>query len=186
MLATLDALPSHHRDALMLREFEGRSHEEIGDALGVSPAQAKALIHRAKGTFRKAWTNGDRRGLAAIVPILLAPFRLPGLRRLVEPARDAVANASATATQVAVNVTAAPAAAQTAMSAADKVTAVALTVIVAGSATVGAVAIRHATKPAAKPSPFGRRGRVGPDGPGGRRRAPEDEACRASQGQAER
>jgi hypothetical protein len=87
------------------------------------------------------------------MPILLAPFKLPGLRRLVEPARDAVVNASATATQVAVNVTAAPAAAQTAMSAADRVTAVALTVIVAGSATVGAVAIRQAAKPAAKPSP---------------------------------
>ena len=152
--SVLGEIPDHHRDALVLREFEGRSHEEIGDALGVSPAQAKALIHRAKKSFRRAWgEDGERRGIAAFAPILLAVFRLPGLRRLAGSAREVVANASATATQVAVNVTAAPAAVQTSMSVADKVTAAALTVIVAGTATVGAVAIRRAAKPAAKPSP---------------------------------
>ena len=152
--SVLGEIPDHHRDALVLREFEGRSHEEIGDALGVSPAQAKALIHRAKKSFRRAWgEDRERRGIAAFAPILLAVFRLPGLRRLAGSARDVVANASATATQVAVNVTAAPAAVQTSMSVADKVTAAALTVIVAGTATVGAVAIRRAAKPAAKPSP---------------------------------
>ncbi len=152
--SVLGEIPDHHRDALVLREFEGRSHEEIGDALGVSPAQAKALIHRAKKSFRRAWgEDGERRGIAAFAPILLAVFRLPGLRRLAGSAREVVANASATATQVAVNVTAAPAAVQTSMSVADKVTAAALTVIVAGTATVGAVAIRRAAKPVAKPSP---------------------------------
>ena len=54
----LSEIPDHHREALVLREFEGRSHEEIGEALGVSPQQAKALIHRAKKSFRRAW---DRR-----------------------------------------------------------------------------------------------------------------------------
>ena len=33
----LSSIPDHHRDALVLREFEGRSHEEIGEALGMSP-----------------------------------------------------------------------------------------------------------------------------------------------------
>ena len=61
--------PDHHREALVLREFEGRSHEEIGEALGVSPQQAKALIHRAKKSFRRAWDRGgDRRGVAALAP----------------------------------------------------------------------------------------------------------------------
>jgi len=73
----LASIPDHHRKALMLREFEGRSHEEIGDALGVTPHQAKALIHRAKKSFRRAWDqSGDRRGVAALAPIFLMPVVL--------------------------------------------------------------------------------------------------------------
>ncbi|MGH2596946.1 MAG: RNA polymerase sigma factor, partial [Actinomycetota bacterium] len=130
---------------LVLREFEGRSHEEIASAMGVSPDQAKALIHRAKKSFRRAWDGEvERRGIAALAPILLAPFKLPGfLRRLAQPAHDAVANVAATAQQAAVQVTASPAVAQGSVSIADKVTAAALTVIVAGTVSVGAVAIRH-------------------------------------------
>ena len=138
-----------------MREFEGRSHEEIGEALGMSPQQAKALIHRAKKSFRRAWDQGgERRGVAALAPIiLLAPFRLPGfLRRLWQPAHDVVASATATAQQAAIQVTAAPAVTQGAASMADKVTAAAITVIVAGTVSVGAVAIRHAQKPP-KPTP---------------------------------
>jgi len=155
--STLSSIPGHHRDALVLREFEGRSHQEIGDALGVSPKQAKALIHRAKKSFRRAWDEQtERRGIAALAPILLAPLRLPGLlRRLFEPVRDAVAGAAASVQQAAVQVTAAPAVAQSTISVADKVTAAALTVIVAGTVGVGAVAIRHkdkAPKPAAAAS----------------------------------
>ena len=67
--STLSSIPDHHREALVLREFEGRSHEEIGDALGVTPQQAKALIHRAKKSFRRAWDQGgERRGVAAPLP----------------------------------------------------------------------------------------------------------------------
>ncbi|MGH2595213.1 MAG: RNA polymerase sigma factor [Actinomycetota bacterium] len=158
--STLSEIPQHHREALVLREFEGRSHEEIGDALGVSPQQAKALIHRAKKSFRRAWGEEDRRGIAGLAPILLMPFRLPGLlRKLLQPAHDVVANATASAQQAAIQVTAAPAAAQGAMSAMDKVTAAALTVIVAGTVSVGAIAIRQnarSNKPppvAASPAP---------------------------------
>ena len=140
----------------MLREFEGRSHEEIGDDPGRdSPKQAKALIHRAKKSFRRAWDQGgERRGVAALAPIiLLSPFRLPGfLRKLWQPAHDVVASATATAQQAALQVTAAPAVAQGAISMADKVTAAAITVIVAGTVSVGAVAIRHTQKPS-KPTP---------------------------------
>lgn len=150
----LSSIPDHHREALVLREFEGRSHQEIGDALGVSPQQAKALIHRAKKSFRRVWNQGgERRGVAALAPILLAPFKLPAfLRKLAQPAHDAVASASATAQQVAAQVTASPAIAQSTVSVADKVTAVAITVLVAGTVGVGAVAIRHSQKPS-KPTP---------------------------------
>ena len=101
----LSSIPDHHREALVLREFEGRSHEEIGEALGMSPQQAKALIHRAKKSFRRAWDQGgERRGVAALAPIIfLSPFRLPGfLRKLWQPAHDVVASATATAQQAAV------------------------------------------------------------------------------------
>ena len=148
---TLASIPDHHREALVLREFEGRSHEEIADALGVSPKQAKALIHRAKKSFRRAWDQGnERRGVAALAPIfLLAPSRLPGfLRKMLQPAHDVVASATATVQQAAVQVTAAPAVTQSAVSMADKVTAAAITVIVAGTVSVGAVAIQHTQKPA--------------------------------------
>ena len=150
----LSEIPDHHREALVLREFEGRSHEEIGEALGVSPQQAKALIHRAKKSFRRAWDrSGERRGVAGLAPIiLLAPLRLPGfLRKLWQPAHDVVASATATAQQAAVTVTAAPAVTQGAVSMADKVTAAAITVIVAGTVSVGAV-IQHTQKPS-KPTP---------------------------------
>ena len=145
----LSTIPDHHRTALMLREFEGRSHEEIGEALGVTPHQAKALIHRAKRSFRRAWDqSGDRRGVAALAPIFLLPFKLPGfLRKLWQPAHEALAGASTTAQQVAVQATAAPAATQGAVSLADKVTAAAITVIVAGTVSVGAVAIRDQRQP---------------------------------------
>jgi hypothetical protein len=74
------------------------------------------------------------------------------LRRLLQPAHDVVANATASAQQAAIQVTATPAVVQGAVSVADKVTAAALTVIVAGTVGVGAVAIRHTQAPA-KPSP---------------------------------
>ena len=143
----LSSIPDNHREALVLREFEGRSHEEIGEALGVSPQQAKALIHRAKKSFRRAWDrSGERRGVAALAPIMfLSRFRMPGfLRRLWQPAHDVVASATATAQQAAVTVTAAPAVTQGAVSMADKVTAAAITVIVAGTVSVGARDPAHA------------------------------------------
>jgi len=148
--SVLSSIPDHHREALVLREFEGRSHEEIADALGVSPKQAKALIHRAKKSFRRAWDQGgERRGVAALAPVIfLAPFRLPGfVRRLWQPAHDVVASATSTAQQAAIQVSVAPAVTQGAVSIADKVTAAAITVLVAGTVSVGAVVIRHAQKP---------------------------------------
>jgi RNA polymerase sigma factor (sigma-70 family) len=53
-LASIQALPAAQRDALLLREIEGRSHEEIAAALGVSAGGARQHLHRARMTMRAA------------------------------------------------------------------------------------------------------------------------------------
>jgi RNA polymerase sigma-70 factor, ECF subfamily len=76
-LATaLRALPVRQRRALLRREVQGYSYDEIGAELGASRASVAALIHRARlavaDTLRDA-----RRGVGALVPIpaiLRAPF----------------------------------------------------------------------------------------------------------------
>jgi RNA polymerase sigma-70 factor (ECF subfamily) len=130
----LDLIPEHHRDALVLRELEGRSHKEIGEVLGVTPSQAKALIHRAKGSFRRAWDGvTGRHGVGALVIFFTAPFRGRGfLARLLQPA-----------TELAAASTAAPAVTAPLVSTGERVTAAALAVVVAGSAAVGAVTLKH-------------------------------------------
>jgi len=57
--ATLEAvrdLPERQRSALLLRELQGRSHEEIGDALGVTAGAARQHLMRARATVRAAIT----------------------------------------------------------------------------------------------------------------------------------
>ena len=107
----------------------------------VSPKQAKALIHRAKKSFRRAWDQGsERRGVARAWRRSSCSLRpgCPGSSaRILQPAHDVVASASATAQQAALQVTAAPVAVQSAISMTDKVTAAAITVIVAGTVSVG-------------------------------------------------
>src|SRR6266545_2365696 len=142
----LASLPGHHREALILREFEGRSHQEIGERLGLTPSQAKALIHRAKGSFRRAWEGvKGRHGLGAVVLFFTAPFRGRGLlARLLQPATDLAASS-----------TAAPAVTAPLVTTGERVTAAALAVIVAGSAAVGAVTLKHQphrVKPVSTPS----------------------------------
>ncbi len=135
--AVLHEIPDHHREVLLLREFEGRSHEEIAGTMGVSPAQAKALIHRAKGTFRRAWGE-EHRGIAAFLPWFLIPA---GLRRLSGGLNNLAARASVS-----------PVATEATASTAEKVTAAAVAVMVAGTVGVGAIAVRH-SKDIPKPSP---------------------------------
>ena len=67
----LASLPEQHRTALVLREFEGYSHRQIAGMLDTSPARVKALIHRAKAGFRRAWSDEHHPGrLAAFAPLL--------------------------------------------------------------------------------------------------------------------
>ena len=68
----LRALPEPQRAAIVMRELEGLSHEEIAAALGVSGGAARQAIYRARTALRD--------GLGLLVP-------LPLLRTAVRPRR---------------------------------------------------------------------------------------------------
>jgi RNA polymerase sigma-70 factor (ECF subfamily) len=57
VVRTLDSLPPLHRAAMVLREFEGLSYEEIAIALGMTASQVKALLHRARRNFKRSWIS---------------------------------------------------------------------------------------------------------------------------------
>jgi RNA polymerase sigma factor (sigma-70 family) len=63
VLAAVAALPPGQRDAIVLRELEGRGHEEIARELGVTGGAARQLISRAR--------NGIRHAAAAVMPMPL-------------------------------------------------------------------------------------------------------------------
>ena len=62
----LDGLPPMHRAAIVLRDFEGLSYEEVAIALGISDCQTKALIHRARKSFKRSWNPVN--GLQVLIP----------------------------------------------------------------------------------------------------------------------
>ena len=49
----LQRLQPHYRAALILREYEGYSSEEIAQILGISRSAAKSLLFRAREEFRR-------------------------------------------------------------------------------------------------------------------------------------
>ncbi len=62
--STLDAvksLPERQRDALVLRELEGLSYDEIAATLGVGDGAVRQLLHRARATLRA--------GASALTPV---------------------------------------------------------------------------------------------------------------------
>ena len=64
----LRALPEPQRAAIVMRELEGLSHEEIAAALGVSGGAARQAIYRARTTLR------DGFGLLLPLPLLRLLF----------------------------------------------------------------------------------------------------------------
>jgi RNA polymerase sigma-70 factor (ECF subfamily) len=145
VLAVLTEMPEVHRRALVLRELEGLGHREIAEELGITPKQAKALIHRAKGSFRRRWLQrAAERGLAgvALAPLALASRLAGGARRVAERlshtfgAAEAVAGGQAASAGAAVSLTAERIAA-----------AAAVTALVAGSVGLGLVAGRSHHRP---------------------------------------
>ncbi|MGW4701917.1 RNA polymerase sigma factor [Streptomyces sp. NPDC004285] len=52
----LARLSPAHRAVLVLRDVEGMDEEEAAALLGVPPGTAKSRLHRARQSFRKAWS----------------------------------------------------------------------------------------------------------------------------------
>src|SRR5256714_1324033 len=50
-------LPERQRNAIVLRELEGRSYEEIAEALGVTDGAVRQLLNRARTALRAAATS---------------------------------------------------------------------------------------------------------------------------------
>ena len=150
VLSVLSDLPDTHRTALVLRELEGRSHKEIAEHMGISTAQAKALIHRAKGSFRREWLVKvtEKGGIAAfaVLPLIWALRMADVVKRVGERAGQA-AQAAQVATPEIVT-TAVSSASPTAVSVADRFVAAGMTILLAGGVTVGAVEIakRHPSR----------------------------------------
>ncbi|MDX6590380.1 MAG: hypothetical protein QOI84_1654 [Solirubrobacterales bacterium] len=78
LMARLRALPDPQRAAIVMRELEGLSHDEIAAALGISGGGARQAIYRARVTLRN--------GLGMLVP-------LPLLRVLFDQGSEAAAGA---------------------------------------------------------------------------------------------
>ncbi|MCW2997813.1 MAG: polymerase, sigma-24 subunit, subfamily [Solirubrobacterales bacterium] len=64
-LDTISGLPAAQRDALLLRELEGRSHVEIAGTLGVTAGAARQHVMRARAAVRAAVTAVTPYPLAA-------------------------------------------------------------------------------------------------------------------------
>lgn len=58
-----------HATALQMRAVEGMSHREIAGRLGMTPNQVKALLHRARSSFKKAWDQAQGWLLAPLIKL---------------------------------------------------------------------------------------------------------------------
>jgi RNA polymerase sigma factor (sigma-70 family) len=68
VLSAVKALPDRQRDAIVLRELEGRTYDEIAAELNVSDGSVRQLLHRARNTLREAATAVTPIGLVARLP----------------------------------------------------------------------------------------------------------------------
>lgn len=82
LIKRLGALPDPQRAAIVMRELEGLSHEEIAAALGVSGGAARQAIYRARAALRD--------GLGLLLP-------MPALRALIEHGDGAIRGGGAIA-----------------------------------------------------------------------------------------
>ena len=53
LVARVRALPERQRSAIVLRYYEDLTHAEIAEALGLTPAAVKSLLHRALENIRE-------------------------------------------------------------------------------------------------------------------------------------
>ena len=89
----LASMPPMHRAAIILRDFEGFSYEEIGKTLDISDVQVKALLHRARQSFKRSWAAG--------VASALLPTRLLQKLKLLSSSSVETAAAGVTSPQLA-------------------------------------------------------------------------------------
>lgn len=120
LITRLQALPQPQRAAIVMRELEGLSHDEIAAALGLSGGAARQAIYRARQTLRD--------GLGMLVP-------LPALKALLSHAGPGAAEAAAGAAGVG-----------GAAGAGVAFKATAATVLVAGAVGAG-IAVDHGSHP---------------------------------------
>jgi RNA polymerase sigma-70 factor, ECF subfamily len=52
---TLARLAFEHREAIVLHDIEGYTHEEIAEALEIEPGTSKSRLSRARKAFREHW-----------------------------------------------------------------------------------------------------------------------------------
>jgi RNA polymerase sigma-70 factor, ECF subfamily len=65
LIERLRALPIEYRTAVVLRDIEGLSNEEVARVLGISLPAAKSRIHRGRMRLRaelEQWERGERTG----------------------------------------------------------------------------------------------------------------------------
>jgi RNA polymerase sigma factor (sigma-70 family) len=74
VLRALSRLPFNQRSALVMRELEGRSYEEIANALDVSVSSVEALLFRARRSLRVRRTALRVLGLVQLPPSLQTLF----------------------------------------------------------------------------------------------------------------
>jgi len=125
LMERLRALPEPQRAALVMRELEGLSHDEIAAALGVSGGAARQAIHRARTSLRN--------GIGLLLP-------LPLLRTLFDHGAEAAGGAAAAS---AAGVATASGAGLGGIGAGGAVKAGLATVLIAGSVGAAGVAIQH-------------------------------------------
>ncbi|MBF6614634.1 MAG: RNA polymerase sigma factor [Chloroflexi bacterium] len=78
--AVLDKLTPKHRMALILKEYQGMSCDEIGEVMGASRSAVKSLLFRAREEFRQAYLAryGHAPGAEPDVITGESPSRLEG------------------------------------------------------------------------------------------------------------
>jgi RNA polymerase sigma-70 factor, ECF subfamily len=145
VLSVLSDLPESHRTALVLRELEGRSHKEIAETMGMSSGQAKALIHRAKGSFRRRWLLAvtEKGGLSgiAVLPLIWLLQATQAARRVVGRVAHVGQVAQVATPEVVSSVASNPAVVASGTGFGERVLAAGMTLLVAGGVTVGAATI---------------------------------------------
>lgn len=62
----LARLPAHYREAILMRDLEGRSIAEMADELCLHPEATKARIHRARSLARQYLSPSDADGVPAL------------------------------------------------------------------------------------------------------------------------